>query len=167
MPATSVVGRRPHQWYPLTEGPVIDLDALPAGQATDAAVDRLLRLHRGERVELRSASDPCPVWRRMDGLSPGGYGFAYLQEGPGRWRVQVTRRRAVTARSAERAGPLDVLAVTWASRTDRPGGKASPEELAAAARFSCFAMALALRLGERQAALQQLTGNRGRTDHEQ
>lgn len=92
VPATSVVGGRPHQWYPLTEGPVIDLDALPAGQAIDAAVDRLLRLHRGERVELRSASDPCPVWRRMDGLSPGGYGFAYLQEGPGRWRVQVTRR---------------------------------------------------------------------------
>jgi uncharacterized protein (DUF2249 family) len=92
VPATSVIGGRPHGWYPLTEGPVIDLDALPAGQATDAAVDRLLRLGRGERVELRSASDPSPVWRRMDALLPGRYGFAYLQDGPGMWRVQVTRR---------------------------------------------------------------------------
>ena len=92
VPATSVIGGRPHEWYPLTEGPVIDLDALPSGQATDAAVDRLLRLGRGEQVELRSASDPCPVWQRMDALLPGRYGFAYLKNGPGRWRVQVTRR---------------------------------------------------------------------------
>jgi hypothetical protein len=34
----------PHTWYLLTEGPVIDLGALPTGQAVAAAVDRLLRL---------------------------------------------------------------------------------------------------------------------------
>jgi uncharacterized protein (DUF2249 family) len=92
VPATSVLSGRSHEWYVLTEGPLIDLDAIPAGQATDAAVDRLLRLHQGERVELCSASDPYPVWRRMDRFIPGGYGFAYLQDGPARWRVQVTRR---------------------------------------------------------------------------
>ena len=43
---------------------------------------------------------------------------------------------------------LDQLAVTWASRTERPDGKTSPEELIAAAHASCFAMALALVLGE-------------------
>jgi osmotically inducible protein OsmC len=43
---------------------------------------------------------------------------------------------------------LDELAVTWASRTKRPDGKTSPEELIAAAHASCFAMALALVLGE-------------------
>jgi lipoyl-dependent peroxiredoxin len=42
---------------------------------------------------------------------------------------------------------LDELAVTWASRTERPDGKTSPEELIAAAHASCFAMALALVLG--------------------
>jgi lipoyl-dependent peroxiredoxin len=36
-------------------------------------------------------------------------------------------------------GPLDV---TWASRTEEPGGKTSPEELIAAAHASCFSMAL-------------------------
>jgi osmotically inducible protein OsmC len=41
---------------------------------------------------------------------------------------------------------LDQLAVTWASRTEQPDGKTSPEELIAAAHASCFAMALALML---------------------
>ena len=46
------------------------------------------------------------------------------------------------------SGALDELPVTWASRTERPDGKTSPEELIAAAHASCFAMALALVLGE-------------------
>ena len=53
------------------------------GQVADAAVDRLLRLRRGEQVELRSSRDPWPVWQRMNDLYPGRYGFAYLQEGAG------------------------------------------------------------------------------------
>ena len=36
-------------------------------------------------------------------------------------------------------GPLDV---SWASRSEEPNGKTSPEELIAAAWASCFAMAL-------------------------
>jgi osmotically inducible protein OsmC len=36
-------------------------------------------------------------------------------------------------------GPLDV---SWASRSEAPDGKTSPEELVAAAWASCFAMAL-------------------------
>ena len=46
------------------------------------------------------------------------------------------------------SGALDELAVTWGSRTERPDGKTSPEELIAAAHASCFAMALALVLDE-------------------
>jgi uncharacterized protein (DUF2249 family) len=96
VPATTEPGSRQHGWYPLTEGPVIDLDAIPAGEKTDAAVARLVRLHDGEQVELRSARDTETeaVWRRADQISPGGYGFAYLQDGPAQWRVQVTRRPA-------------------------------------------------------------------------
>ena len=45
------------------------------------------------------------------------------------------------------SGALELL-VTWASRTEQPDGKTSPEELIAAAHASCFAMALALVLGE-------------------
>lgn len=91
-PATTALGARPHEWYTLTEGPVIDLDALPPEQAVSAIAERLLRLRRGEEVELRSASDPFAVWQRMDELAPRRYGFAYLEDGPDHWRVQVTRR---------------------------------------------------------------------------
>lgn len=48
-------------------------------------------------------------------------------------------------------GAWDALDVSWAARTEEPGGKTSPEELAAAAHSSCFSMALALRLGEHKA----------------
>lgn len=46
------------------------------------------------------------------------------------------------------SGALGELPVTWASRTERPDGKTSPEELIAAAHASCFAMALSLVLAE-------------------
>jgi len=49
---------------------------------------------------------------------------------------------------ASTTGAFDPLPVTWASRTERADGKTSPEELAAAAHSSCFAMALGLRIGE-------------------
>lgn len=53
------------------------------------------------------------------------------------------------------SGALD-LPVTWASRTEEPGGKTSPEELIAAAHSSCFSMALALLLGENKTPPTQL-----------
>jgi osmotically inducible protein OsmC len=51
---------------------------------------------------------------------------------------------------------LDGLDVTWASRTETPNGRTSPEELIAAAHASCFAMALSLVLGEAQATPERL-----------
>lgn len=57
VPGTAHLGGHPHAWYPLTEGPVVDLDALPPHQVTAAAVDRLRRLRRGEQVELQSGAD--------------------------------------------------------------------------------------------------------------
>lgn len=39
------------------------------------------------------------------------------------------------------------LPVSWASRTEAPAGRTSPEELLAAAHASCFAMALSAGLG--------------------
>lgn len=44
--------------------------------------------------------------------------------------------------SAVSSGKLGGLPVSWAARTEAPGGKTSPEELLAAAHASCFCMAL-------------------------
>ena len=46
------------------------------------------------------------------------------------------------------SGAMGEMPVTWASRTERPDGKTSPEELIAAAHGSCFAMALSNVLAE-------------------
>jgi uncharacterized protein (DUF2249 family) len=92
VPATTLLGRPRHEWYPLTEGRVIELDALAPDEAVEAAARRLMRLRRDEHVEIRSRRDPFPVWQRIDELAPGRYGFIYLEEGPDRWRVRVTRR---------------------------------------------------------------------------
>jgi osmotically inducible protein OsmC len=54
------------------------------------------------------------------------------------------------------SGALAGFPVTWAARTETPGGKTSPEELIAAAHSSCFAMALALVLGKAGATPEQL-----------
>jgi hypothetical protein len=51
-PSTAVLGSRPHAWYDLTEGPVINLAELPGPLGVDAVMSRLLRLGRGEQVEL-------------------------------------------------------------------------------------------------------------------
>ncbi len=40
------------------------------------------------------------------------------------------------------SGAFGSLDVTWASRTEEPDGRTSPEELIAAAHASCFSMAL-------------------------
>lgn len=96
VPGTVHLGGHPHEWYPLTEGPVVDLDALSPDQAAAAAVDRLLRMRRGEQVELQSSTGLDPVWREISEFSPGGYQFTVLQDGPARWRMQITRRQAAS-----------------------------------------------------------------------
>jgi len=94
VPATVTLGGHPHEWYLLTEGPVIDLDALPPQEGVRAAVDRLLRMRRGENVELLSGTSLDPVWREISELCPGVYQFTVLQDGPTRWRMRITRRQA-------------------------------------------------------------------------
>lgn len=92
MPVTVLLNGHPHEWRPLTEGPVVDLDAFPPGQAVTAALTRLIRLRRSEQVEFHSRTDTNPIRKEIDKLSPGRYGFVSLLDGPDRWWIQVTRR---------------------------------------------------------------------------
>jgi uncharacterized protein (DUF2249 family)/hemerythrin-like domain-containing protein len=92
--ATTSLSGHPHEWYALTRGPVIDLDALPSGPGLDAVLERLVRMKPGETVELRASIDPGPLWQRLCRADPGGYGIALLQNGPTQWRVEITCRQA-------------------------------------------------------------------------
>jgi len=49
--------------------------------------------------------------------------------------------------SAGSSNKFSQLPVSWASRTEAPDGRTSPEELLAAAHASCYAMALSAGLG--------------------
>ena len=49
--------------------------------------------------------------------------------------------------SASTSGAFSSLPVSWASRTEGPDGRTSPEELVAAAHASCYCMALSAGLG--------------------
>jgi uncharacterized protein (DUF2249 family) len=83
---------RCHLWFPLTEGPEIDLDVLPREFADRAMLERFSRLRPGDRVLVHSGWALDGLWRLMACGQPGEYGWVYLQEGPDRWRAEVTRR---------------------------------------------------------------------------
>jgi uncharacterized protein (DUF2249 family) len=87
--------RRPfrcHLWFPLTEGPVLDLDALPKEYANRAALERFSRLRAGERLQVRARTPLDGLWSALTSSLPGEFGWAYLEEGPDQWQVEVTRR---------------------------------------------------------------------------
>ena len=61
------------------------------------------------------------------------------------WEGDLARGSGVV--TAASSGAFSRLPVSWASRTEQPNGRTSPEELVAAAHASCFAMALSYGLG--------------------
>jgi uncharacterized protein (DUF2249 family) len=83
---------RCHLWFPLTEKSELDLDVLPPEFAHRAALERFSRLRPGERLRVRSGRDLESLWNVLAAGRPGEFGWAYLQEGPDQWRVEVTRR---------------------------------------------------------------------------
>jgi uncharacterized protein (DUF2249 family) len=91
-PATASLGSRPHEWYPLTRGPVIDMDRLPGALGADTVMERLQNLSRGEQVEIQSSSDPSPLWRRLNRGCAADYAYTYYERGPRHWRLEITRR---------------------------------------------------------------------------
>ena len=79
-------------WYPLTEGPVIEMDRLRPDQAEAAVLTRLTRLRAGEQVELRGHRDPHELWLRLQQRHPGGYSWEATQDTGDVWSVTVCRR---------------------------------------------------------------------------
>lgn len=90
--STAKLGAQPHEWYAVTEGPIIDLDQLPGPAGVDAVFERLLRLRPAEQVTVASHTDPSPLWRRLSYTDPGGYGMTMLHKGPTRWEIEIVKR---------------------------------------------------------------------------
>lgn len=66
-------------------------------------------------------------------------------------RASVTWEGSVTEGSGtfslRSSGLVTDAPISWAARTEQPGGKTSPEELIAAAHAACYAMAFSAHLG--------------------
>jgi uncharacterized protein (DUF2249 family) len=87
--------RRPfrcHLWFPLTEGPEIDLDGLPRESAHAATLERLSRLRPGASVTVRGSNDLDRLWLALSRGHPDEFGWDCLEEGPEHWRATITRR---------------------------------------------------------------------------
>ncbi len=54
----------------------------------------VLRQISDEETVLQAGTGLDPVWQEISKLSPDGHQFTVLQDGPDRWRMQVTRRQA-------------------------------------------------------------------------
>ncbi|HET7636156.1 MAG TPA: OsmC family peroxiredoxin, partial [Candidatus Limnocylindria bacterium] len=70
----------------------------------------------------------------------GGIGMAAVRNAAVTWSGSLAQGSGTVR--AESSGTFVDLPVSWASRTEAPDGRTSPEELLAAAHASCFAMAL-------------------------
>ena len=62
-----------------------------------------------------------------------------VRRGSAKWSGDLTSGSGTV--SAESTGLFRDLPVSWAARTEEPGGKTSPEELVAAAHAACYSMA--------------------------
>jgi lipoyl-dependent peroxiredoxin len=69
------------------------------------------------------------------------------------WQGNLTQGSGNISLNSQATGPLPV---TWAARTEEPGGKTSPEELIAAAHAACYAMAFSNTLNQNGTPPEQL-----------
>jgi uncharacterized protein (DUF2249 family) len=81
-------------WFPLTEGPLIDLDQLSPLDADDAVLNRLTHLRPHEQVELSSRNGyPQHLWSRLQRRAPGAYSWSERGNDANGWTVVIKRRR--------------------------------------------------------------------------
>ena len=142
-------------------------NSYPAGraQAVSRAHRSLVRptgVDRDLRARACHPLEPNPVEGagRHTGRGPGRRPRRMGADGEGGPRMAAERRaRAVWEGtllegrgrlSTESTPVLSDQPVTWASRTEDPGGRTSPEELLAAAHAACYAMALSAALARRE-----------------
>lgn len=95
----------------------LDVRALPPPERHPRIHQLFEGLEPGEAFVLVEDHDPQALFRQFQAECPGGFGWQYLEQGPGTWRVRITKRAAVVVGDAAPArAPLPaVLAAVPAS----------------------------------------------------
>ena len=73
---------------------VIDVRTLAPQQRHATIFGRFDELLPGETLQLVSDHDPQPLHRQLQSRSGGQFQWAYLEEGPLEWRIEITKQEA-------------------------------------------------------------------------
>lgn len=73
---------------------VIDVRTIPPRERHPLIFTTFGSLAAGESLELVNDHDPRPLFYQFSAQVPGQFAWDYLEEGPGTWRVAITRSQA-------------------------------------------------------------------------
>ncbi|MFI6559512.1 DUF2249 domain-containing protein [Streptomyces sp. NPDC050534] len=82
---TMLEGGRP------AEQAVVDVREIPHGRRHPRIFTRFARLAAGESFVLVNNHDPKPLRREFQATHPGRFGWEYVESGPERWQIRITR----------------------------------------------------------------------------
>ena len=76
---------------PTTASLVIDVRALAPHERHSKIFGSFDELLPGEAIEIVSDHDPLPLRRQFESRSARQFQWAYLQQGPDQWNVQISK----------------------------------------------------------------------------
>lgn len=69
----------------------LDVRDLPAAQRHSTIVGHFHSLKSGQAMELTNDHDPKPLYYMFSAEFPDTFTWDYLEEGPEKWRVKITK----------------------------------------------------------------------------
>jgi hypothetical protein len=84
VPSVADLAAADREWLPVDDAPIlIEVDRLPADQASELCIERLLRLRPGQTAELRGHADQLlqPVYRWLRDFDATRFGLTHASEG--------------------------------------------------------------------------------------
>ena len=81
-----------------TTSPImLDLRSIPPRDRHPMIFSSFGRLADGQALELVNDHDPRPLHTQFQDLMPGQFAWNYLESGPDRWRVAISKAKAQPA----------------------------------------------------------------------
>jgi uncharacterized protein (DUF2249 family) len=74
--------------------PMIDVRTLPPSHRHPTIFGVLASLEPGGAMQVTSDHDPRPLHYQIATRYPDQFGWAYLEEGPDVWRIEITRQES-------------------------------------------------------------------------
>lgn len=76
-----------------TASSVLDIDVrqIPPSERHSKIFGSFDDLQPGQALQILNDHDPLPLRRQLDSRSAGQFQWAYLEQGPGQWRVLISK----------------------------------------------------------------------------